>query len=171
MKKTNIITIAAAAVCSATLLTACAGNGTGGGADSSKYVGHWNVTSMEAGGESLDIQALMNAVGSEDTDSVGLDIKQDGNFTLNVYGQDENKGTWKESGGNSIILTINGDDQNVTLNGDKLEMSYGEGDQKLTLIFTKDGASSEKETKQEETTAGESTAAETEATEETTASE
>ena len=160
MKK-RIIGIAAAAVCSASVLAACGGN-TGNNANNDKFVGHWDVKTMEAGGESLDIQALMNAAG-KDSSSVGLDIQADGSFKLNIYDDDEAKGTWKTSGNDSIIMTVNGADQTAVLKDGKLTMSYGSGSDELMLYFEKDGGTTA------ETTAVESTTAQTTAASETSA--
>ena len=175
MKKTGILGIAAAAVCSAAVLAACGGNTGGGTAANDKFVGHWDIKTMEAGGEALDIQALMSAAGTENPGSVGMDINSDGNFTLNIYGDEESKGTWKTSGNDSIVLTVNGDDQTATMKDGKLVMTYGEGDQELALYFEKgstattEAATTAAETTQAGSTAAETTAAET--TQETTAAQ
>ena len=157
MNKKIIIATAATFICTASVLTACGGN-TGGGNDSSKYVGHWNIKTMEAGGESLDVQSIFNAVGTDSSDTVGLNIKNDGKFTLDIYGNGEHQGTWKTSDNNILILDVDGDEQKCILEGGQLTMSYGEGDGELKLIFEKDSGSAEKESA---TSANESSAEET----------
>ena len=172
MNKKMIALTLTAAVCSASALAACGGNtGNGGGADASKYVGHWNIKTMEAGGESLDIQSIFNAVGTDSSDTVGLNIKNDGKFTLDIYGNGEHEGTWKTADSNTLILDVDGDEQRCILEGSQLSMSYGEGDSELKLIFEKDGGSSETETSASvsESSAEETTSCET-TQEETTAS-
>ena len=158
MDKKIIIATAATVICTASVLTACGGN-TGGGNDTSKYVGHWNIKTMEAGGESLDVQSIFNAVGTDSSDTVGLDIKNDGKFTLDIYGTGNHEGTWKMSDNNTIILNVDGDEQECKLEGTQLSMSYGGGSGELKLVFEKDGggvvtdaSTTESETGSEETT-------------------
>lgn len=142
MKKYAFLATAAVAAYSAVVLTACGNSAGGTSQGDDRFVGHWSVKTMEAGGESLDIQFLIDAVGSENSEETGMDIKKDGSFTLNIYGSDENSGTWKTSGSDSIVLTVDGSDQQVVLENNQLVMSHGEGDDKLSIYFAKDGADS-----------------------------
>lgn len=168
MNKKSIVLTVTAAMCSVSVLAACGGNtGNGGGSDSAKYVGHWNIKTMEAGGEQLDVQSIFSAVGAESSDTVGLDIKNDGSFTLDVYGNGEHQGTWKTSGSDTLILDIDGDEQQCTLKDGLLSMSYGEGDGELKLNFEKDGGSTET---QPSSTESETSSEVTETSEETTSS-
>ena len=164
MQKTKIVSFAAAAVLSASVLAACGGNtggNAGGSANAEKYVGHWNIKSLEAGGETLDIQEILNATGDSDSSTIGLDIEKDGKFTLVVYDDHKNTGTWKESGNDTLILDVSGDEQKVIVKNGLLEMSYDEGDQKLTMFFEKAGGNAT------ETATTETATEETETTEET----
>ena len=163
MKKRNIVSIVATAVISASVLAACGGNtggNAGGSANADKYAGHWNIKSMEAGGEILDVQSLMNAAGNTNS-SIWLDIEKDGKFSLVVYDDNKNTGTWKESGNDTLLLEVNGDEQKAVVNNGLLEMSYGEGDQKLTMFFEKEGGTATEAATTETTTSADETSAET----------
>ena len=174
MKKTRIFTIAAAALGAGVVLAACGGSG-GGSAAADKFVGHWDIKTLEAGGESLDIQEIYSLIG-QDASAAGMDLTQDGKMTLNMYGDEEaTTGTWKSSGNNSILITVDGQgDQTASLEGDKLVMSYDEGGEAISMTFVKSEASASTTaattTSAEETTAEEATAEETTA-EETTAAQ
>lgn len=162
----KIVTIAAAAAVSVPMLAACGGNTGTSNSDVSKYEGHWNIKSLEAGGEALDVQALFSATGGN-TENIGLDLEKDGKLTLMLYGDDANKGTWKESGNDTLILTVSGDDQEAVIRNGLLEMSMGEGEGKLTILFEKEGS----EGAVTETTESDSSTTEESTTEEITTEE
>lgn len=164
MRKRNIVSIVAAAVISASVVAACGGNtggNAGGGVNSEKYVGHWNIKSLEAGGEALDVQELLSATGNSDSSTIGLDIEKDGKFSLVIYDDHKNTGTWKESGNDTLILDVSGDEQKAFVKNGLLEMSYGEGDQKLTIFFEKEGSTATEAATTESTTSAAETSAET----------
>ncbi len=133
-KKRIIAAFSVVSILSSGIITACSGTSDSG---SDKYSGHWTIDAASAGGEVIDLQFLNDYLGTDESDSIYLDIEKDGSFVLNLYGDNSDKGKWKVSGDDSIILTIDDDDQTVNYKNGKLEMSHGEGDSKLSLIFVK----------------------------------
>lgn len=135
MKK--IITIAAGIAASASVLAACGGAAGGNISeqDAAKFAGNWSVKSIVADGEELNVEELFAAAGSES--SIGLNLENNGNASLSLPSQEPNKGSWKVSGNDTILLTIDGNDETVTLKDDKLVMSHETGGTKLELIFGK----------------------------------
>ena len=134
IKKTITITVVAAFA--TPLITACGGN-TMVAEDVSKYVGNWDIKMFEVGGEAIDVQTLLNVTESSGKE-LGLVLEKDGKFTLNLYDGTGNSGTWKESGKDTLIFTVEGDDQEAVLIDGKLKMSLGEGESAMTMIFEKE---------------------------------
>lgn len=94
-------------------LAACGG---GGGA-----AGSYKMTKMNAAGVEMNIDDLAALAGVDMT--VTLELKSDGNFTLDMsaLGTGSVSGTWTSSG-SSVTLTAEGEDVNCTLNGGTLVM-------------------------------------------------
>ncbi len=137
MKK--YITFVAGVALSATVLAACGGSA-GVGADpaeAAKFVGDWGIKSIIANGEELNLQELFAAVGKETEGAIGLNLEENGKATLQIPTQSASNGTWKVSGNDTVIVTIDGDDETVTLKDGNMIMSHEQDGNKLDLVFSK----------------------------------
>lgn len=112
-------------------LAACGDKG-----GSSSAAGVYNFQTLEMGGMSMDMdQMIESGMLAEDDVKITLDLKSDGNFTLDMSALDESQsmdGTWKENGGN-IELTVEGETITATLADGVITMA-AEG---LTMTFKK----------------------------------
>ena len=64
-----------------------------------------------------------------------MDVKEDNTFTVDFNGETE-QGTWKEDG-DKYTLTVDGEDQVVTIEDNQLVFEMTEEDQTVRLIFAK----------------------------------
>lgn len=90
----------------------------GGGGDTSA-AGTYRLQTIEMSGMSMDLEQLAESAGvSADDMAINLDLKSDGNFTLDMSALDaadmSMSGTWEASGSN-IKLTVEGEIINATL--------------------------------------------------------
>lgn len=96
-------------------LAACGGGGSG-------PAGSYKMTKMNAGGIEMNIDDIAAMAGVDV--SVTLELKEDGNFSLDMsaLGTGESvSGTWTADG-NNLTLTSEGEDVSATLNGKTLVM-------------------------------------------------
>ena len=120
MKKTILgaflATLATVILC--VCLTACSTN----------IVGDYKFYSMKGNEAGIEISYKVGddilGVGKITEDFMTLSIKEDNTFTITAMGS-ETKGTWKEDGG-KYILTIAGQDQEVSVSGGKLTRKQGD---------------------------------------------
>ena len=112
MKKTiaGALLVAVATVILCVCLTACSTN----------IVGSYKFYSMKGKEGGIEI----NYIGKITEDFMTLTVNEDNTFAISAMGS-ETKGTWKEEGG-KYILTIAGQDQEVSVSGNKLTMKQGE---------------------------------------------
>lgn len=98
-------------------LVAC----TGGDGDTSA-AGTYNLTNMNAGGVSMDIEQIREQAGIEV--NIVLELKEDGNFSLDMSALGTNEsisGTWKGDS-TSVTMTADGSDVVATIDGTTLTM-------------------------------------------------
>ncbi len=93
-----------------TSLTAC-----GGGKDA--IVGHWEMSTISMMGTEMNVNEFLSTLGMDELE-MNMDIESNGDLKMNFMG-DEATGTWKADG-SSFILTIDGDDAEVKMDGGKL---------------------------------------------------
>ena len=95
-------------------LAACGGGGSGA-------AGSYKMTKMNAAGVEMNIEDLAAMAGVDMT--VTLELKSDGNFTLDMsaLGTGSVSGTWTSSG-STVTLTSDGEDVNATISGKTLVM-------------------------------------------------
>ena len=95
-------------------LAACGGGGGG-------PAGSYKMTKMNAAGVEMNIEDLAAMAGVDMT--VTLELKSDGNFTLDMsaLGTGSVSGTWTSSG-STVTLTSDGEDVNATISGKTLVM-------------------------------------------------
>ena len=92
------------------------------GGGSSGPAGSYKMTKMNAGGIEMNIDDIAAMTGVDV--SVTLELKEDGNFSLDMsaLGTGESvSGTWTADG-NNLTLTSEGSDVSATLNGKTLVM-------------------------------------------------
>ncbi len=104
-----------------TSLTAC-----GGGKDA--IVGHWEMSTISMMGTEMNVNEFLSTLGMDEIE-MSLDVESNGDLKMNFMGE-EATGTWKADGG-SYILTIDGDDAEVKMDGGKLVLEIE--DQKMTF--------------------------------------
>ena len=112
-------------------LAAC---GSGG---SSSAAGTYKLQTLDMGGLSMDLAQLAETAGvSEDDFKVVLDLKSDGNFTLDMAALGEEsmsmEGTWEESGSN-INLKAEGETITATLKDGEITLA----EEGVTMTFKK----------------------------------
>ena len=107
-----------------TILAGCGGGGNGGGGNGGgdPIVGKWKLNSVDIGGVEMSLEDVAKMAGSAGTElgdmDVTFDIKADGTLTGNAMGETA-EGTWTKNG-DTYTLTIQGSDQEVSLDGGKL---------------------------------------------------
>lgn len=95
------------------------------------------IKTMKESEESLkdksddDIKALLKTAGM-DEESMGLEIKKDGTFTLDFMGQ-TTKGEWKQDG-SKLTLTVDGDPAEATIDGDTITLEVESAGMKLVFV-------------------------------------
>lgn len=120
MKKTiaGALLVAVATVILCVCLTACSTN----------IVGSYKFYSMKGKEGGIEINYKVGddilGIGKITEDFMTLTVNEDNTFAISTMGR-ETKGTWKEEGG-KYILTIAGQDQEVSVSGNKLTMKQGE---------------------------------------------
>ncbi len=120
MKKTiaGALLVAVATVILCVCLTACSTN----------IVGSYKFYSMKGNEGGIEINYKVGddilGIGKITEDFMTLTVNEDNTFAISAMGS-ETKGTWKEEGG-KYILTIAGQDQEVSVSGNKLTMKQGE---------------------------------------------
>ncbi len=97
-----------------------------GGGDSSA-AGSYKLQTIEMSGVSMDLEQLATASGvSADEMTIILDLKEDGNFSLDMSALESAdmsmSGTW-EGSGSSVKLTVEGETINCTLEDGVLTMA------------------------------------------------
>ncbi len=113
------------------LLTACSGS----------IVGTYKFSSMSMTlpGMEMNYKAGEEYNGMTLTeDAIILEVKEDNTFTLtaNMGGMPSANGTWKEEDG-KYILTMEGEDQPVTLNGKELTMDMSQEGMSMKIVLKK----------------------------------
>ena len=108
-----------------------------GGAGTGSIAGSWTLTHVEASGMKMSIEKLKELGGEaleelEDELNLSFNIREDGTFSAVVSGLSAD-GTWTAGNGSTYILTIEGEDQEVTLEGDTLTLEQED----VCLIFTR----------------------------------
>lgn len=98
----------------------------GGGGDTSA-AGTYKLQTIEMSGMSMDLEQLAETAGvSADEMAINLDLKSDGNFTLDMSALEaadmSMSGTWEASGSN-ITLTVEGETINATLKDGVITMA------------------------------------------------
>ena len=78
-----------------------------------------------------DIKALLKTAGM-DEDSMGLEIKKDGTFTLDFMGQ-KTEGEWKQDG-SKLTLTVDDEPAEATIDGDTITMEIESAGMKLVFV-------------------------------------
>lgn len=133
MKKnfwTKMISLALALVCVLSLV-AC-----GGGGGNSDAAGNYSLDSVKTGDSTMSWKDVAAAAGmSTDDVAIGLELKSDGTFKLNMDAMDPTltgEGKWSADG-NTITLSGDGDSLTATLNGSEITIEQ-DG---VTLIFKK----------------------------------
>ena len=122
---------------SLTLVLACVFSlaACGGG---SSAAGSYTLQTISMSGFSMDLEQLAETYDvSMDELKIALDLKSNGNFTLDMSAIDDSMsmdGTWSQSG-DDIALTIDGETLTVTLNGDVITLAEPESG--VTMTFKK----------------------------------
>lgn len=130
MKKVLVTVVAIVMVFS---LVAC-----GGGDKSASLAGTYKMTSMEAAGMTVDVATLAEAAGM-DADLFTLELKDDGSFTMNAFTGEATEnmdGTWKADG-NTVTLTMDGEDMTAAVDGNKLTIEETQDGQTMKMVFEK----------------------------------
>lgn len=131
MKKnfwTKMISLALALVCMLSLV-ACGG---GGGS----VAGNYSLHSVTAEGETITWKEFAETAGiSADDIAIGLEIREDGTFKLNMDAMDptlSGEGTWTQDGS---TITLNGTGDSLTATHKGSEITIDENG--VSLIFKK----------------------------------
>jgi len=118
------------------LLTACGGGGgNGGGSSDVSMEGKWALSAMEIGGE--DYLAMLTELDPEMNfaDEMYLEFSADDKVTMVMSGETE-EGTYTLDG-TKLTIDIEGEAIEATLNGNTFTMTEGEGDEAMSMSYTK----------------------------------
>lgn len=99
-------------------------------------VGAWTGKSIETAGITMDMEKFAEQLGEAGANfKVTMDVKEDNTFSID-FGGETSQGTWKENG-EKYTLTVDGSDQDVTIEDGQLVFEMTEENQTVKLIFAK----------------------------------
>lgn len=99
-------------------------------------VGAWTGKTIESAGISMDMEKFAEQLGEAGANfKMTMDVKEDNTFSVDFNGETE-QGTWKEDG-DKYTLTVDGEDQVVTIEDNQLVFEMTEEGQTVRLIFAK----------------------------------
>ncbi len=136
MRTKKILWLTALITITVMLFAACGGN---------DIIGQWQLDKVVMNEEEYDAKEFLSMSGEDEgksNTSLVLDCKDDGkvSITTTVLGESETaSGTW-EKGDDGFVITIEGDEANVKVQGDEMKMSMPEeqaGGMEVALIFEK----------------------------------
>lgn len=131
MKKlSKVVVVLMVAVMAMAALAGC-----GGKKDSTpEIVGTWKVSAVETAGVSVDFAEYAKQLGQDaDTIVMELTAKEDKTLSMDIMGQ-KSDGTWAEKDG-KFVLTLEGEDQEVTIKDGK--MTFSEESTGIKMTFEK----------------------------------
>ena len=141
-KLVSTITVALLCVCMVITLASCASTPDGGSAGGSME-GKWALSSMKMGDQDyLALMAEMSKSLGEEFDPEGLmycEFTTDGGFKMvtTTDGEaEESVGTYKLNG-NKLTLTVDGEDQEATLDGNSFTITAEDSGTEVSMGFTK----------------------------------
>ena len=136
MKTKKIAWLTALITITVMLFAACGGNA---------IIGQWQLDKVVMNEEEYDAEEFLSMSGEDEgksNTSLVLDCKDDGKVSIKttILGETEKaSGTW-EKGDDGFVITIEGDEANVKVQGDEMKMSMPEeqaGGMEVALIFEK----------------------------------
>lgn len=135
MKKFLGILVACAAAFALCMgLVGCGGTAASSDApDAATFVGSYELASMESDGSQVGEEdlALAKSLGYE----VGLELKEDMTFSINVFGESID-GTWEVKSADVLTFTIDGQSVDATVDGDTVVLT----ENATSMTFTKKAA-------------------------------
>ena len=102
--------------------------------DTAAFVGSWRGSQVTFGGITIDADTYLQYAGLA-SDQLLMNMRSDGSMHVQLLGETAD-GTWKKTGDHAYVLTIEGSDQNVTLENGRLIMSLDD----VELIFVREAA-------------------------------
>ena len=102
--------------------------------DTAAFVGSWRGSQVTFGGMTIDADTYLQYAGLA-SDQLLMNMRSDGSMHVQLLGETAD-GTWKKRGDHAYVLTIEGSDQNVTLENGRLIMNLED----VELIFVREAA-------------------------------
>ena len=102
--------------------------------DTAAFVGSWRGSQVTFGGMTIEADTYLQYAGLA-SDQLLMNMRSDGSMHVQLLGETAD-GTWKKTGDHAYILTIEGSDQNVTLENGRLIMNLED----VELIFVREAA-------------------------------
>ena len=102
--------------------------------DIAAFVGSWRGSQVTFGGMTIDADTYLQYAGLA-SDQLRMNMRSDGSMHVQLLGETAD-GTWKKTGDHAYVLTIEGSDQNVTLENGRLIMNLED----VELIFVREAA-------------------------------
>ena len=102
--------------------------------DTAAFVGSWRGSQVTFGGMTIDADTYLQYAGLA-SDQLLMNMRSDGSMHVQLLGETAD-GTWKKTGDHAYVLTIEGSDQNVTLENGRLIMNLED----VELIFVREAA-------------------------------
>ena len=102
--------------------------------DTAAFVGSWRGSQVTFGGMTIDADTYLQYAGLA-SDQLLMNMRSDGSMHVQLLGETAD-GTWKKTGDQAYVLTIEGSDQNVTLENGRLIMNLED----VELIFVREAA-------------------------------
>jgi anionic cell wall polymer biosynthesis LytR-Cps2A-Psr (LCP) family protein len=93
------------------LLAGCAGAG------ASPFEGTWKLTKGESAGVTLEAELLESAIGE-----ITITLEKDGKATMESTLGESGEGTWEAKDNTTVVVTVDGEDQEMTLENGELTM-------------------------------------------------
>ena len=124
------------------LLAGCGGDGGGGGSSSPALTGKYMLVSMvdSDGNDWLEFLLMMSEMADEgdefDLDSMYIEFTSNDKFMMAMDEDGPVEGAYKVDG-NSITLSVDGDEISGTVEGNKITLKEEEDGESMTMVFEK----------------------------------
>ncbi len=90
------------------------------GGSKDPIVGTWKAVSIEANGQTMELEKFAEMVGQEFEASI--EVKSDGTAILSVTGEEDQTANWKADG-DSYVFTGDGEESKITLEDDVMKIT------------------------------------------------